>query len=440
MSGRTSRRPKTDKEMADPKQRAAAIAVSLALLTTGEHAVAQTAPELEARLSAGALTSRQGALPSSAFALTPGIRYADRRLSVSAQGSAWVAEQWRLGDASAAFSAQTPLLYGFRSEVFANADRDFFGPSMSSEQVDASGRIHFMRQRGGIWLGSGVARPLRAAAVSNVNVSSGGAWTKVGPTTLRGSVTSFYFTKVAVDSQVESFTVPRAASCTPAATTTLDVPTPTTDNSNTLFSVPTSTSACRYQSRLTDLETSIRYEHRLIEITARGGRRFGNTFDLTPESKQWGSAQVSVWLSSQLAAVAGGGREPAQPTRGLPARTFASLGVMLAYWPIPRGTVPVVTPASLVQAFELRPAGPDMRVTARIGSVETVEVMGDFSDWEPLPMIRRGRDHWELLVQMPAGVHQINMRIDRGKWIAPPGMPKMKDDFNGEVGIVVIKK
>ena len=421
--------------MADPKQRAAAIAVSLALLTTGEHAVAQTAPELEARLSAGALTSRQGALPLTGLAVTPGIRYADRRVSLAAHGTAWLGDQWQVGEASAAFSAQTPLLHGFRSEFVANADREFFGPTVSSEQLDASGRIHYMRQRGGVWLGSGVARPLRATTVSNVNVSSGGAWTRVGKMTLRGSVTSFFFTKVTVDSQTESQRVPRTASaCTPSALETPATP-PGTSGS------PLIASECRHQSRVTDLETSIRYEHRLVEVTARGGRRFGTSFDVTPDSKQWASAQVAVWLSSQVAAVAGGGREPAQPTRGLPARAYGSLGVMLAYWPIPRGAVPVLTPASMVRGLELRTAGTGMqRITARIGSVESVEVMGDFNEWVPAQMIRRGRDEWELLVRMPSGVHQINMRIDGGKWFAPPGMPKMRDDFNGEVGIVLIKK
>ena len=40
---------------------------------------------------------------------------------------------------------------------------------------------------------------------------------------------------------------------------------------------------------------------------------------------------------------------------------------------------------------------------------------------------------------MAAGIHQINLRIDGGQWIAPPGMPTMKDGFNGEVGVLVIK-
>jgi hypothetical protein len=301
--------------------------------------------------------------------------------------------------------------------------------------VDAEGRIHYMTQRGGVWLGSGIARPLRVAAVSNVNVSSGGAWTRLGPATLRGSVTSFFFTKVAPVPD----TIENSATVCPshfvAAAPGPALVAPSTSSEQTV------NSGCRYQSRLTDLEGTVRWEHRLVELTVRGGQRFGDRLDVTSESRQWASAQAAVWISSQLAAVAGGGREPAQPTRGLPARSFASLGLMLAYWPIPRGIVPVETPASLVHAFELRPAGTSLqRLTARIGGVETVEIMGDFTDWAPIPLIRRGRDLWELLIPLNPGVHQINLRIDGGQWIAPPGVPTLKDGFNGEVGVLVIRQ
>lgn len=423
--------------MADPKQHAAAIAVSLALLTTGEHAVAQSASELETRLEAGASVTRgnTSALPVSAIALTPAIRYANRRLSFNARGAAWLTDRWQFGDANAAFVANLPLTHGFRAELLANADRAFHSASVGNEQVDAGGRVHWLNSRGGIWLGSGVARPLRVTAVSNVNVSSGGVWGRIGPTTLRGSVTSFFFTKVSIDSGGE----PEAPQSAPCASTGISAPEVPVGGMRVAMAEASATD-CRYQSRLTDVESSVKFDYRFFEMTVRGGRRFGDGYDVTPESRQWASAQAAVWISSQIAAVGGGGREPAQPTRGLPARTFATLGVMLAYWPIPRGVVPVETPASLVQAFELRPAGPTLqRITARIGGVETVEVMGDFSDWTPLPLMRRGRDHWELLVPMKAGMNQINMRIDGGQWIAPPGIPTMKDDFNGDVGVVVVK-
>ena len=73
-----------------------------------------------------------------------------------------------------------------------------------------------------------------------------------------------------------------------------------------------------------------------------------------------------------------------------------------------------------------------------MGGVETVDIMGDFSDWSPLTLVRHGRDLWELSIPMSAGMHQINVRVDGGAWMAPPNMPTMKDTFNGEVGLMVV--
>jgi hypothetical protein len=391
---------------------------------------------MESRIEAGALMSqRGGTLPQSALAVTPGVRYANDRFTISGRGSALLSgTQWQLGNSAAAFEAYTPLLYGVRAEVLANASRTFFDPASQNDQLGAEGRLHYMSDRGGIWLGSGVSRPLRVAVVQNVNVSTGGMWTRFGPATLRGMVTSFFFTKAL---SPDSTPVESAASCAPAPVTELaGAPV----RAATTFSA-TASGGCRQQSRLTDLEASVRWEHRLFEVTLRGGHRIGDSYDVTPESREWANGQAAVWITNKLAAVAGGGREPAQPTRGLPARSYASLGMMLAYWPIPRGVVPVETPASLIKMFEFRPAGESLqRFTARIGGVETVEIMGDFTGWEPVPLVRRGRDHWELLLPMAPGIHQINLRIDGGQWFAPPGMPTLRDGFNGEVGVLVIKQ
>ena len=78
------------------------------------------------------------------------------------------------------------------------------------------------------------------------------------------------------------------------------------------------------------------------------------------------------------------------------------------------------------------------RITIRVGGVESVELMGDFSDWGTLQMIRRGRDLWELVLPLQKGTHQINIRLDGGPWLPPPGMPVMKDGFSGEVGVLVL--
>jgi hypothetical protein len=426
--------------MTRPKLPAAAVAVTLALLVPEQRAQAQSASELETRLEAGAaMLSRPHTLPLGALSLSPLIRFATPRFTVRAGGSAWLLDNsWEVRDANASVEAYTPLLYGMRGEVTAGAKRTFFDHSLQSDQLDAGGRIHYLRDRMGVWLGSGVARPLRVAAVSNVNVSSGGIWSRFGATTLKGTVTSFYFTKV-VDTLTSAIASAAAAVPVCAAERATPVPGDFTPSASQ-FSLSSASSACRRESRVTDVEGSVHWEHRLLEVTVAGGHRFGDRLDVSADSREWASLRTAIWITNQVAAVAGGGREPAQPTRGLPARSFGSLGLMLAYWPIPRGTVPVATPASLVRSFELRPAGVALqRVTARIGGVERVEIMGDFTDWAPVPLTRRGRDVWELLVPMSAGVHHINLRIDGGAWIAPPGVPSIRDGFNGEVGVLVIK-
>lgn len=425
--------------MARQKLPATAVAVSLALLTTGEHAVAQSASEMETRLQAGASSSRSSALrPLDAMAITPSLRYATRHFAATGSAAARLIDQrWHLGDAALTTETNSPTYRGVRAEMLANASRIQFDQSGQSQQLDLTGRLHFIRENGGVWLGSGVVRPLRITTVSSVNVTSGGVWTKYGPATVRASITNWAFTKFASNDTASTGDAVSACPVAPTAPVAQSPGIPDGMSAITLASSPTS---CRRPSSLTDLEGGLRYEHRLVEVSLKGGQRFGKRVDVTPASRTWGSAQAAVWLSSQIAAVAGGGREPAQPTRGLPARNFYSLGLMLAYWPIPRGAVLVESPANLVRAFELRPAGVALqRLTARIGGVETVEVMGDFTDWAPVPLVRRGRDQWELLLPMSAGVHQINMRIDGGKWIAPPGIPSVRDDFNGEVGVLVIK-
>lgn len=417
----------------------AAVAVTLALLLPEQRAQAQNASELETRIEAGgAMLSHATSGALGAFAFAPSIRYATRRFTVKASGSAWrLDDRWTVRDAGGAIELYSPLVYGLRAEMLASANRTAFDAALQSDQVDAGGRIHYMHQRLGVWLGSGVSRPLRVAAVSNVNISSGGVWSRFGSTTLKGTVTSFFFSKV-VDT-LNNGTANGATQVPVCAADRAAVPVDFS-SSNIGYSLSNASTACRRESRVTDFEASVHWQHRLVEVTVAGGQRFGDRLDVTADSRQWASGRTAIWFTNQLAAVAAGGREPAQPTRGLPARKYAALGLMLAYWPIPRGTVPVATPASLVKSFELRPAGVALqRITARIGGVETVEIMGDFTDWAPIPLVRRGRDHWELLVPMSTGVHQINMRIDGGDWIAPPGVPAIRDGFNGEVGVLVVK-
>jgi hypothetical protein len=415
--------------------KAAIAAAALVLILPVQSAGAQ----LVSRFEAGAITStRDGALPENVLALRPAIEFDHPLLALSASGAAWrTRESWQLGGGHASGTVSSPDVFGVRGELSGSANRIAYDASVHSDQFDARARVHMRFGRGGFWFGGGLDRPIHVPVVSSVEVTGGGAWTRVGRATLSTTVTSFVFTKVAAGRDSVG-----AISCT--ATTEgisgagLDKavrPTIVVDQ-GARAGAP---SECRRESRFSDVEGALEWSVGPIELAAQGGYRIGGSYDVTPESRRWAAATATYWLSGQLAAVVGGGRQPANPARGLPARSYANLGVMLAYWPIPKRRVPVSSSATVV-SFDVRDAGSSQQtLVVRVGGVERVEVMGDFTAWEPKLLTRIGRDRWEITLPITPGIHQVNIRVDNGRWRPPPGTPTMRDGFSGEVGIVVVQ-
>ena len=413
--------------MTEPK---ATIVALLLVLLAPLGASAQIASKLEAGTL---MTQQDGELPLSTFSVSPGIRVDLPYLALSARGSAWLTgQQWQIADGTISGNLVTPVRMHLRGEIYGNASRAFYDQSLQNDQVDAQARLHMLfAQRGGIWVGGGVARPWRVAVVSQVDVTGGGAWTRVGPTTLSGTYTNFFFTKVAAT---------RDSNGTPIACATHNEPLPLggASSHSSVSSSATSTD-CRRQSRFSDVEGSVNWAKGFMELSAQAGTRIGDSYDVTPDSRRWAAGSAVLWITDRVAAVLGGGRVPANPSRGLPARNFANVGLMLSVSSIPRIRVPVAARVAAVRMFEVRSvANGAQKITVRIGGVETVEVMGDFSDWTPLVLMRRGRDLWDITLPVEAGIHEINLRVDGGAWIAPPGLPTRKDAFNGEVGLLMV--
>jgi hypothetical protein len=68
-----------------------------------------------------------------------------------------------------------------------------------------------------------------------------------------------------------------------------------------------------------------------------------------------------------------------------------------------------------------------------------VEIMGEFSDWQPLPLAAAAPGLWTLTLQLAPGVYRFNVRVDGGDWFVPPGVPAVDDDFSGRVGVIVVR-
>lgn len=401
--------------MTEPNRNTAALLAALALLFAQGPASAQ----LVTRFEAGAVSSSSaGVVPFNAFSLTPDVRYNGRLVDFAAHGSAWLAgNDWQFADGDASATFTSPTRKHVSVQFLANASRAYYDAVNQNDQVEARARVHLIfSQKGGMWLESGVARPWRVAVVSSVDVAGAGAWTTLGDATITGTLTNFSFTRIAAADDSTG----TLQSCTALA----------------------DPGSCLRQSHFSDVQGSVHWEHAAFEVDAQTGYRFGDATDVTDDSRRWASATAVVWVSPEMALVVGGGRQPANPARGLPARNYAHLGAMFAAWPaMSSGAVPVEAQGSGISRFEIAAAGASLqRVQVRVIGVHRVEVMGDFTDWQPVAMVQRGRDLWEALVPIAPGVHQMDVRVDGGKWLPPPGTPTMRDGFSGEVGVLVIQQ
>jgi len=68
-----------------------------------------------------------------------------------------------------------------------------------------------------------------------------------------------------------------------------------------------------------------------------------------------------------------------------------------------------------------------------------LEVRGDITEWEPVEMSRIGGGWWELVVAAEPGIHSIQLRIDGGPWVAPPGLPLSVAGMQGPAGTMLIQ-
>jgi hypothetical protein len=408
-------------------QRARYVALSAAMLMP-QFADGQ----VTSRIEAGGLhtdASGQAAIPTNIWRVAPTVGIRTGRGSLSMSSSAWFANQnWQLVDGSIGGTLVAPTIYGVRAELIGNASRAYDDRAFGADQVDVGTRINFaFNQKAGAWIGGGVARPWRVTVVSTMDLMNAGIWKEMGPATLTLTGTTLGLNKIGSNEELAS-----VEPCAPGTAAILSDP----DVSTALAA----DAGCRRRSRVTDFTLSGHLNLDRVEFAGEGGHRVGKLADVASDSRLWASGTVTMWLAPRAAFVVGGGQQPSNPARGIPARTFATFGMMFAYAPT-KYSVPVKEMnLARIAAFDAKPAGEGMqKIVVRVARVESVDVMGSFSDWSPLTMVRRGRDLWELTVPLSPGRHQINIRTDGGKWVAPPGLPKINDMFSGEVGILIVK-
>jgi hypothetical protein len=176
-----------------------------------------------------------------------------------------------------------------------------------------------------------------------------------------------------------------------------------------------------------------------IAVASRDATAGARLRSRTDDARRWGSLGVGVWISKSATLVVRGGSDPANVTYGFPSVRYASIGLRL--------TTPSARARPVARGAAARDG--DFTLLSGAGNVRTlrlvapgarrVELMGDFTEWNAVPLENVSKDTWETTLHIQPGTYRVSVRLDGGAWGAPPGIPAQSDEFNGVVGVVVVR-
>ena len=412
-----------------------------AALISAAFVAGLTAPSLTARAQSVSSSLDVGIASGSAFAgpspsallLQPGLRWDRPNTSVSAQAS-WLASPTAHMDGDASINGRyySPAFGNFRLELGAAAQRTA-GPDVTRAsnalQVDAN--LSYAFGAGGVWLGTAQRASAVASRIPGANGATidsdalpghvqafnAGTWRRVGAAVLTTS-----FTTTVSGSNSDGF----GSSNPNSPSSGLGNGSPSGDTIPRSGSVP-----ARHYS---DFESSVYWSHGPLALDGLIGTRVSTSYG---QRATWGHAQASWALGEQFALVAAGGSRASEPAIGRVGGTFFSFGVRLA-------SVPWIAHAlhpgarSTASSFGVRVAGPTRIIYVHAPAARTIELMADFTDWQPVAMHHAANDEWQVAMPIAPGAHRVNIRVDGGDWSAPPGASTVQDEFNGVVGLVVV--
>jgi hypothetical protein len=366
------------------------------------------------------------------------LRYADTLSTSAATLTPHVAADWDKGSADASatisqftaggWSAQgslsasrlTPMFRNFYGELTGLAGGSSHNDGNRTGEILASGRLHFPRTSGEMFLGAGVGRTWDGTVGRSLIIGEAGL-------------------EFGSEQRNALFTISPAK----------------VDNSNTYADAQ---GAVSWRAGRTDLDAVVGF---------RVGDQPGA---LGSRTRAWASLSILTAIRDRLALLASGGSYPIDPTQGFPGGKFVSLGVRLsrAQRPVPTA-IPVRTRESLPDSSSPPLLLPEVRadssspslarpvvlagfdavrfgvdsVTVRVNApgAEVVEINGDFTSWSPVQLSASATQPgwWSKTLPLGAGKFQMNVRINGGEWTVPPGMLSMRDEFGGTVGLLVIQ-
>jgi len=195
-------------------------------------------------------------------------------------------------------------------------------------------------------------------------------------------------------------------------------------------------------TQYSDIGVTARGQRGRWELESAVGARF---FSRGAGRGLYGEAAAILPVDGRLAVVFSGGRYPTDPIRGSIAGRFVSAAIRLrlrsATASVPALRLQVDTPHDSLTSSTLtvhRDSAGYVRLIVRAPEARLVEIAGDFTEWRPVSLSQLSNETWGIVVPIAPGVHQINLRIDGGTWIAPVGTTRITSDYGDAVGSFVV--
>ena len=156
---------------------------------------------------------------------------------------------------------------------------------------------------------------------------------------------------------------------------------------------------------------------------------------------------VDAWATVSL------GSYPADLIQNLPSGRYAAFALRLPNGRLPAFRRPPLPPPPPP------PRTPDVPVSFRLALVtgpsldstnirevrmwapgaRVVELMADFVDWIPVPLIRQSNGEWRGYYRIAPGLHRVNIRLDGADLDVPMNWPTARDEFLGTVALVLVR-
>ena len=346
-----------------------------------------------ATLDLGVSTVRyDGFLPSGAAALAPTIRWERPSASLTAQGTYLRFESGNTSvQGNATGSLFTAPMHNWRGQFLAMAGASSYADFASFHHTIGEARLHRLGARSGAWISATVGRSSHGGTPRPVTGLAIAGWTHRAGVQLFASATRAFV-------------------------------------GDTAFS---------------DLEGAVRARRGTLLLEGYAGARI---WSRGGGRGVYGEGSATLALSDHLSLVLSGGRYPTDPVRGSISGRYAGVALRLhgaaARRPTPRD-LPLLSPFAgttdtAARVEVLSQGDRAVRFTVRAPDAGLVEIAGDFTDWQPVALARGSAGTWQGVVRIPSGIHRIAVRVDGGAWTAPAGTRRVVDDYDGEVGILVV--